>query len=110
MISGLGCVVPFFAPHARIRIKCNHLTDPDIINALLLAVYAGVDVSIIVRTTCTMPLNTGEEKLEVHSIAGKYLEHDRFYLFEDGDDRWQCRADWLYLLRRSDAAQSGEPD
>lgn len=73
---------PFFAPHARIRIKCNHLTDPDIINALLLAVYAGVDVSIIVRTTCTMPLNTGEEKLEIHSIAGKYLEHDRFYLFE----------------------------
>lgn len=73
---------PFYGPHSRIRIKCNHLTDPDIINALLLAVYAGVDVSIIVRTTCTMPLNTGEENLEIRSIAGKYLEHDRFYLFE----------------------------
>lgn len=67
---------------ARIRIKCNHITDPEIVNALMLAAYRGVAVRVIVRTTCTIPVAYRFENLEVNSIAGKYLEHDRFYSFE----------------------------
>lgn len=65
----------------HIRIKCNHLTDKDVIKALIDVARAGVKVDLMVRTTCTMPLTGTIPNLRIRSIAGKYLEHDRWYLF-----------------------------
>lgn len=73
---------------ATIRIKCNHLTDPEIINALILAAEVGVFVEILVRTTCTISSYKKEMlHFAVRSVAGRYLEHDRFYIFDYGDGR-----------------------
>lgn len=76
------------ADHAKIRIKCNHLTDPEIINALILAAEVGVNVEILVRTTCTISsYKKVTLNFAVRSVAGRYLEHDRFYIFDYGDGR-----------------------
>lgn len=64
----------------RICIKCNHITDPDIIEALVKAAESDVEVNVLVRSTCLLPL--GVSNLRVRSIAGKYLEHDRIYSFQ----------------------------
>lgn len=81
----------------RIIIKCNHLTDPDIICALMDAAKHGIQVDIIVRTTCTIPLNIHIDGFNVYSIAGKYLEHDRCYCFDkDGaQEVWIGSADLM---------------
>jgi hypothetical protein len=66
-----------------IFIKVNHLTDKKIIKALKEAAKAGVLVNIIVRTTCT--INTQAiPNIHVRSVMGKYLEHDRMFLFGTG--------------------------
>ena len=64
-----------------IAIKCNHLTDTSICTKLLEAAKAGVKVILIVRSTCTMPHYINIPNLEIRSIAGKYLEHDRIFAF-----------------------------
>jgi len=73
-----------------IWIKVNHITDSKTIKALTRAANAGVDVRILARTTCTIPSRTS--KIKIRSIAGKYLEHDRFYIFglyrENGEGKF----------------------
>lgn len=76
-----------------IWIKCNHITDPKIIKLLRDAVKRGVMVRILVRTTCTIPhsLLRGNfnENIAARSIVGRYLEHDRYYIFgEINPDRY----------------------
>ena len=70
-----------------IAIKCNHLTDAKICSKLIEAAKAGVKVILIVRSTCTLPHYINIPNLEIRSIAGKYLEHDRIFAFgyEDQD-------------------------
>lgn len=62
-----------------IWIKVNHITDTKMIKALSKAASKGVDVRILARTTCTIPSRTSA--IQIRSIAGKYLEHDRFFIF-----------------------------
>lgn len=64
-----------------IAIKCNHLTDVKICSKLIEAAKAGVKIILIVRSTCTMPHYINIPNLEIRSIAGKYLEHDRIFAF-----------------------------
>ena len=40
--------------HARIRIKCNNLTDPAMIEELYRASQAGAEIDVIVRAICTL--------------------------------------------------------
>lgn len=68
-------VVPF------IFIKCNHLVDPEICSMLIDAARHGVMVHILVRTSDCLPNHIDVENLVIRSIAGKYLEHDRWYCF-----------------------------
>lgn len=65
--------------NGRIFIKCNNLCDTQIINKLYFAASKGVDVKIIVRTGCIA--YPKYNNLQIRSKVGKYLEHDRFYIF-----------------------------
>ncbi|KAA9129846.1 polyphosphate kinase 1 [Marinihelvus fidelis] len=84
---------------ARIDAKLNSLTEPKIIRALYDAARDGVDVRLVVRGMCCLrPGIPGvSENIRVRSIIGRYLEHSRIYMFENGGERetWLSSADWM---------------
>ncbi len=72
---------------ARIRIKVNHFTDAELIDALYDASRAGVHVDIVARTVCALrPGVEGlSENIRVRSVLGRWLEHSRAFILEAGD-------------------------
>ena len=81
---------------ARIIAKLNALVDPRIIRQLYKAADAGVEIDLIVRGICCLKTG-GRENLRVRSIVGRFLEHARAYVFENGGDRevYLSSADWM---------------
>ncbi|MCB1053593.1 MAG: polyphosphate kinase 1, partial [Acidobacteria bacterium] len=71
---------------ARVLIKTNAVDDRDITRELYRAAQSGVDVHLIVRDSCRIrPGIPGlSEKVKVHSIIGRFLEHARLYVFANG--------------------------
>jgi polyphosphate kinase len=71
-----------------IKIKLNSLSDFKIIDRLYEASRAGVPIRLIVRGICCLiPGVKGmSENIEVISIVGKFLEHPRLFIFENGGD------------------------
>jgi polyphosphate kinase len=72
---------------ARIRIKVNHFTDAELIDALYEASQAGAQVDIVARTVCALrPGVAGlSENIRVRSVLGRWLEHSRAFIVEAGD-------------------------
>jgi polyphosphate kinase len=84
---------------AGIRAKINALTEGDVVRALYRASQAGVPVELLVRGMCVLrPGVPGvSENIRVRSIVGRFLEHSRIFIFENGGDleTYMASADWM---------------
>ncbi len=74
---------------AQIIIKCNAISDMDIILKLIEASRAGVVIKLIVRGICCLlpDIKNYTHNIEVISIIGRFLEHSRIFSFGVGDDK-----------------------
>ncbi len=84
---------------ASIKIKLNNLTDPKIIEKLYKASQAGVKIDMIIRGVCCLIPGVKDlsENIRVISIVGRYLEHARFFIFENDKNPsyFISSADWM---------------
>ena len=72
----------------KIIIKCNSLTDKEIIQKLVEAGDDGVEITMNIRGICCLvPQLPGvTDNIHVFSIVGKFLEHTRIFCFGEGND------------------------
>ena len=95
---------------ARIVLKMNALTDEALIQALMAAGQAGVQIDLIVRGACMLPAGVpGQtDRIRVRSIIGRYLEHSRVFYFQAGQEEalYLSSADWMNrnMMRRVEVA------
>ena len=95
---------------AKIIVKMNSLTDEVLVSALISAAQAGVDIDLIVRGACILPVDAlgVDGRIRVRSIVGRFLEHSRIFYFEiNGVSRmWLSSADWMSrnMIRRIEIA------
>jgi len=70
----------------KIVIKCNSLTDKEIIEKLVEAGDSGVEILMNIRGICCLvpQLPSVTDNIKVFSIVGKFLEHTRVFCFGDG--------------------------
>jgi polyphosphate kinase len=98
---------------ARIVVKVNALTDPELIRGLVEAGQAGADIDLIVRGACMLPAGVPghTDRIRVRSIVGRFLEHTRVLYFrwgpgEDDEVLYLSSADWMSrnMFRRIEIA------
>lgn len=87
-------------PHSpgRIVAKINSLVDPEIVDHLVAAARAGVQVELIVRGICCLRPGVDDGgRIRVTSVVDRYLEHSRIYLFGNGGnpEYYLSSADWM---------------
>ncbi|OUP08633.1 polyphosphate kinase 1 [Collinsella sp. An2] len=83
---------------ARVFFKMNSLTDREIIDKIVEASQAGVQVEMIIRgISCLLPGIPGKtENVHIRSIVGRFLEHARVYSFGvDADIIYLSSADMM---------------
>ncbi|HHW95559.1 MAG TPA: polyphosphate kinase 1 [Mogibacterium sp.] len=71
-----------------ICIKANSITERTIIDKLMEASRAGVEIQLIIRGICCILPGIPEytDNIQVSSIVGRYLEHARIYCFGKGEE------------------------
>ena len=95
---------------AKIIAKMNSLTDETLVLALIAAAKKGVEIDLIVRGACILPVELPElgGRIRVRSIVGRLLEHSRVFYFNIAEDVniWLSSADWMSrnMLRRVEVA------
>ncbi len=88
---------------AAILLKCNSVSDRDIIEKISEASCAGVEVDMIVRGICCFKAGVPglTENVRVRSIVGRYLEHSRIYCFGKGENMRLYIASGDFLTRNT---------
>jgi polyphosphate kinase len=105
---------------AHIVAKMNSLTDEILVRALIEAAKHGVEIDLIVRGACILPIDAHgvDGRIRVRSIVGRFLEHSRIFYFEitkkdaeqmvvsQSKKMWLSSADWMSrnMLRRIEIA------
>lgn len=99
---------------AKIIAKMNSLTDEILVAALIAAAKKGVQIDLIIRGACILPVDADglQGNIRVRSIVGRFLEHSRIFYFElENNDiqtkkMWLSSADWMSrnMLRRIEIA------
>ena len=71
---------------AKIIFKVNSVVEEKLIRALYRASQAGVEIKLIVRGICSLKpgIKGISDNIEVRSIIGRFLEHTRVYMFQNG--------------------------
>lgn len=76
----------------------NALDDLEVIRALYKASQAGVKIKLVVRGHCRLRpgLKRYSENIQIISVIGRFLEHTRVYIFENGGNPrvYMGSADW----------------
>ncbi len=84
---------------AKIVAKMNSLQDKEMIDALYRASQAGVEIQLMVRGICCLRAGVPglSDRIVVHSIIDRYLEHSRIFHFHHGGDNcvFISSADWM---------------
>lgn len=85
---------------ASIKIKINNITDIKIIEKLYYASQCGVKIQMIIRGICCMkPGVKGlSDNIEAISLVDRYLEHSRFFIFENNSQA-------IYIISSADLMQ-----
>lgn len=95
---------------ASIILKMNALTDEMLVKALVKAGRAGVEIDLILRGACILPVDAKglDGRIRVRSIIGRLLEHSRVFYFkiDNVECMWLSSADWMNrnMLRRVEIA------
>lgn len=83
---------------AYIKIKINHVTDPQMVSKVYDAAKAGVKVEMLIRGNCSLTDNKEiRPNLRVKGIIDRYLEHARIFCFCNGGEEkvFLGSADWM---------------
>jgi polyphosphate kinase len=84
---------------SRITAKFNAINDAGMTQALYRASQAGVPIDLVIRGMCILrPGVPGvSDTIRVTSIVGRFLEHSRIFVFENGGNRevYMGSADWM---------------
>jgi polyphosphate kinase len=90
---------------AHIIIKVNNLQERAMVEKLYEASNAGVKIELIVRSICCVASGiVGQsEKIMVHRIVDRYLEHARIFMFYNNGqpEYYMGSADWMSRNLRS---------
>ena len=84
---------------AWMKVKINHITDPDMVRKLYQASQAGVRVELLVRGNCSVVPGIAGLSENIHAVAiiDRYLEHARALIFANGGKPkyYLGSADWM---------------
>jgi polyphosphate kinase len=95
---------------ARITAKMNSVVDAAVISALYTASTAGVKIDLMIRGVCCLVPGVPalSENIRVTSVIDRFLEHSRFFRFENGgaSEIWIASGDWMprNFIRRIELA------
>ena len=81
---------------AYVKIKLNSLTSYAMVEELYKASREGVKIKMIVRGICCL-LPENEKNIEIRSVVDRFLEHTRFFIFNNNgkNETYISSADWM---------------
>ena len=81
---------------ASVKIKLNSLTSYAMVEELYKAAKQGVKIKMIIRGICCL-IPENEKNIEVISVVDRFLEHTRFFIFNNNgkNETYISSADWM---------------